>query len=397
MKNTKKGFTLVELLVVIAIVAILATVAIIGYTSFTKKAEQAADQAAVSQMNTVLEAAQAGGEAVVVEGNDALTAINIFKVLVANEYNDELVAYYEKYSFGYVVESGKAVIVLVEDGKIAYPEAHEGKTEYKEFFKSVDNADQLVDAFNTGYVLLKTDAVFTETIGISNDVTIVGNNKLLNDSDISYDSAANSIVNITGAQNPITVHMSGLTIAKEREQAYNRGINLGGNTEKVTLILDDVDINAYYYALNIQGNNPNGVEIIVRNSTITGWTAVNVWSKVNVTFENCTIIGNDASVDNGFGTIVVNSARSGSIAAGSTFTFKNCRIEANSEHNNPNMKHVVVRTEDVSLTFEGCTFTVNGEVSELTTYTQYDYIEEVDGVEVEKSDDFTSSTTITIK
>ena len=39
MKNTKKGFTLVELLVVIAIVAILATVAIIGYTSFTKKAK----------------------------------------------------------------------------------------------------------------------------------------------------------------------------------------------------------------------------------------------------------------------------------------------------------------------------------------------------------------------
>ena len=60
------------------------------------------------------------------------------------------------------------------------------------------------------------------------------------------------------------------------------------------------------------------------------------------------------------------------------------------------MKHVVVRTDDVSLTFEGCTFTVNGEVSELTTYTQYDYIEEVDGVEVEKTDDFTSSTTITI-
>ena len=39
MKNTKKGFTLVELLVVIAILAILATVAVVGYTSFTRKAE----------------------------------------------------------------------------------------------------------------------------------------------------------------------------------------------------------------------------------------------------------------------------------------------------------------------------------------------------------------------
>ena len=116
MKNTKKGFTLVELLVVIAILAILATVAVVGYTSFTEKAEKSADQQGVAQMNTVLNAAQVS-DSLVVEGNDALTAINIFKVLVENGYNDELVAYYEKYSFGYIVEDGKAVIVLVENGR----------------------------------------------------------------------------------------------------------------------------------------------------------------------------------------------------------------------------------------------------------------------------------------
>ena len=54
MKNTKKGFTLVELLVVIAIVAILATVAIIGYTSFTKKAEESNDRTLVAQLNTAI-------------------------------------------------------------------------------------------------------------------------------------------------------------------------------------------------------------------------------------------------------------------------------------------------------------------------------------------------------
>ena len=394
MKNTKKGFTLVELLVVIAILAILATVAVVGYTSFTEKAEKSADQQGVAQMNTVLNAAQVS-DSLVVEGNDALTAINIFKVLVENGYNDELVAYYEKYSFGYIVEDGKAVIVLVENGKVAYPEGNEDKT-YKEFFKSVENSDELLDAFDTGYVLLKTDAVFSEPISIQNDLTIVGNNKILDEAHLTYDSSANSTINVNGATEDITVTMSGVTI-ENTEDTYARGLNLGNNTGKVTLVLEDVTLESYYYALNITASNPNGVEIIVRNSTITGWAAVNVWSKVNVTFENCTIIGNDVSEDNVFGTIVVNSARNGSIAAGSTFTFKNCRIEANSEHNNPNMKHVVVRTDDVSLTFEGCTFTVNGEVSELTTYTQYDYIEEVDGVEVEKSDDFTSSTTITIK
>ena len=38
-KTNNKGFTLVELLVVIAILAVLATVGIVGYTSFTKKAK----------------------------------------------------------------------------------------------------------------------------------------------------------------------------------------------------------------------------------------------------------------------------------------------------------------------------------------------------------------------
>ena len=52
MKNSKKGFTLVELLVVIAILAILATVAVVGYTSFTDKAHQSNDRSLVAQLNT---------------------------------------------------------------------------------------------------------------------------------------------------------------------------------------------------------------------------------------------------------------------------------------------------------------------------------------------------------
>lgn len=55
MKNTnKKGFTLVELLVVIAILAILATVAIVGYTSFTNKAHESNDRSLVAQLNTAI-------------------------------------------------------------------------------------------------------------------------------------------------------------------------------------------------------------------------------------------------------------------------------------------------------------------------------------------------------
>ena len=53
-KTNKKGFTLVELLVVIAILAILATVAIVGYTSFTNKAHESNDRTLVAELNTAV-------------------------------------------------------------------------------------------------------------------------------------------------------------------------------------------------------------------------------------------------------------------------------------------------------------------------------------------------------
>ena len=53
MKNMKKkGFTLVELLVVIAIIAILATVSVVGYTAFIDKANESNDRSLVTQLNT---------------------------------------------------------------------------------------------------------------------------------------------------------------------------------------------------------------------------------------------------------------------------------------------------------------------------------------------------------
>ncbi len=56
MRKNQKGFTLVELLVVIAILAILATVAVVGYSSFIDSAKESNDKTLVGQMNTFLQA-----------------------------------------------------------------------------------------------------------------------------------------------------------------------------------------------------------------------------------------------------------------------------------------------------------------------------------------------------
>lgn len=50
-----KGFTLVELLVVIAILAILATVSVVGYTSFIERAEDSNAETELHQIETTIQ------------------------------------------------------------------------------------------------------------------------------------------------------------------------------------------------------------------------------------------------------------------------------------------------------------------------------------------------------
>lgn len=151
MKNTnKKGFTLVELLVVIAILAILATVAVVGYTSFTKKAEISADQQAVVQMNKILEAEG-------VESKPA-TKADVIRVLIENGYKEGFNTYYSKYTLGWVKDMN--AIVLIENNAVVYPENCVGKT------------------YEVLYTLSKTETEILETIyEVANGetITVAGN------------------------------------------------------------------------------------------------------------------------------------------------------------------------------------------------------------------------------
>ena len=364
MKNMKKkGFTLVELLVVIAIIAILAVVSVVGYTVFIDRANMSADQQAVTQMNTVLEAAQAG-ETIIVDGDDASTSVNIFNALINNGYNDEFVAYYDKYDFGYVVDGGKAYIVLVEDGKVAYPEKYEGKTDYKKFFEAVSDSTQLTEALNTGYVLLKTDSTFSSELNLTNNVVIVGDNKTLTDNvTVNTDTSSNSIVRLNGLDKEVTVRISGVNLINP-DGSYGRAIHIGRNSEKVTIIMDNVTIDANHYGFNIAGNNKE-VEVIIRNSTLSGYAALQAWSKCNVTLENCTLIGDDIGKGSEvFGIITLYGekwtqddtgveAEYKDGAKDSVLTFKNCTFKMASDADN---YYFINSSASATVNFEGCTF-----------------------------------------
>ena len=110
MRSNKKGFTIVELVIVIAVIAILAAVLIPTIAGLVKKANVSADQQAVVQMNKILAA----------DASNPASTEDVVKILIKNGYNKTLNPYYAGHTLGWV--AAENTVVLVENGAIVYPE-----------------------------------------------------------------------------------------------------------------------------------------------------------------------------------------------------------------------------------------------------------------------------------
>ena len=113
MKRTnKKGFTIVELVIVIAVVAVLAAVLIPTFVSLTNKANQSADIQAARQMTEVLASEP--------NTNTVEVAVN---VLAENGYNAKkaLIPISTGHGFYYNTEENAIWLVNEEDNTVVYP------------------------------------------------------------------------------------------------------------------------------------------------------------------------------------------------------------------------------------------------------------------------------------
>ena len=181
MKNTnKKGFTIVELVIVIAVIGILAAVLIPTFSSLIKKANESSDIQATRQMNTAL--AIAGELSDIDDVIDALAEAGF-------NSKDALIPVSTGYTF-YWYANAKQIVLENDKGEVVFPEgvAKEEGTSLENSVKYIDivvnDTASLESALTNGVADIKLDA----NVELSYQVVIPAGSKVtldLNDNTLS--------------------------------------------------------------------------------------------------------------------------------------------------------------------------------------------------------------------
>ncbi len=167
MRNTnKKGFTIVELVIVIAVIAILAAVLIPTFSGIIAKARLSADKKAVHEMNTF------------VAMEEADTFEKALAALEKNKVNTENLS---------PISAGYSFVWNAETKQFELVETTEDTVDIKESIKDIDvtvtTADYLALAIENGSKSIKLDANIeikdVLTVGAGEDVVIDLNDKSL--------------------------------------------------------------------------------------------------------------------------------------------------------------------------------------------------------------------------
>lgn len=323
--KSKKGFTLVELLIVIAIVAILATVSIIGYTSFIDKANQSVDMQLVKQMNIVLEAYEINNE-------KPATVVDAKAVLIENRLDDFTPI--DELNVFYWVGSENRVLLWTKDsvdsttGKITFPDDLAKK--YKNLTEPTSEWADLSSDYVKGVNYFEVETVEGEevyttllsTISSAPDGAVI---KLPENSVINTNGQVHKIgeqlANTSGIGKTLTIDLNGSTL-DNGTSSKPISVPQGGSLELVNgtvnmemdvvnrpaisadsgahLVLRNVTIETNGAAVYPTGN---ASEVVIDNSTIKGGaygigTNAVESSNVRISVTNSTVEGTNAFIVN---------------------------------------------------------------------------------------------------
>ena len=187
-RNGKRGFTIVELVVVIAVVAILAAVLIPTFASVIKKANVSNDVVLVKELNDGLKMEEVGGKK-----NDTMTdALN-----VAREYGFEVEKLTPRSSGEILWDSvNNRFVLLDENGDAVYKDESKTLSSGADLWKIVNNAEEAAN--NTKYSSYIKGNATIDSLTVTNGVD-VGENKV---NELTY-------LNTTGTAKTVTIRTNG--------------------------------------------------------------------------------------------------------------------------------------------------------------------------------------------
>ena len=186
MRNTnKKGFTIVELVIVIAVIAILAAVLIPTFAGIIDRANQSADKQAVTNMNKLLAMNEKADD---VDG--------VVEILIKEGYKGDLSTYFADYSLAWV-ESENA-IVLVRENKVVYPTHIAENASYKIINPMATDSEALVGGLTDGKVVFVGGDIATDKISIDAageyEINLNGNTVALDNRAEAYNEGSKLVI-----------------------------------------------------------------------------------------------------------------------------------------------------------------------------------------------------------
>ena len=270
MRNTnKKGFTIIELVIVIAVIAILAAVLIPTFAGIIRQANLSADQQAVRQMNVALAAGS-------VEGKPAGSE-DVIEILAEAGYNSRtaLIPVTSGYQFCWYSTANSIVLVDTE-GNIVYP---------KNLVDS-EPADGTLHNLANGYAIESTVANLDELKSVfanlkaDDNIEIVISEALVITEELSIPAGAEVTLNLNGKTISGVDDGNGV-IANFGTMTITGGIIESGSEYLVynesNLVLDDVTIKGDYSAITSSGGS-----VVINGGTYDGAIAVEAAFGANV-------------------------------------------------------------------------------------------------------------------
>ena len=360
MKNLKrKGFTIIELVIVIAVIAVLAAVLIPTFSSLVKKANMSADMQVVRNMNTALAADEivGGKPATVVEAQEVLieNGISNFKTHDSNN------AYY------WVGIDNRVILWDMINNKVTYPE------EYVKKYKDVNSPSIDWSLLDSDYGVININPEGGETIeeallsGIeeanSGDIIVLPKNSNismslagieekmiidggigktitidLNDSIIASNDGLTLNVPVSGAltmlngtientllpgrsKSAITID-TGAKIEFKNMTCKTNGVALFPEGDASEVIVLDSDIQGGGFGVATNNQSSNNIHIKLENTNISayndtdGFTGVMINVPGLLEIYNCKIVGDYQGI----------------IVRGSTAIIKDCDVSITEEY-----------------------------------------------------------------